>query len=325
MLAVGSVSNFFGVEGAAEHAFPLRWMDDAVPLRQHVLTCFEAAAATNDPELRRRLLTFTVVGGGTTGVEFSGALAELIHGPLRRDFPGLGAEEISVVLVEATDRLLGVMPERLGAYAVDRLRRRKVSVRTGVTVEAVGPDSVTLAGGESIRTETVVWTAGIQGDPKVRSWGLPMARGGRIPVDELLRVEGHPEIHVIGDLAYREDEHGIPLPQVAQVAIQQGRRVGSNIARELGERPAKPFHYVDLGMLAVIGRNAAVAQVFGRSFKGLVAWLLWLGIHITWLVGFRNRALVLINWAWNYISFKRAVRLILPQGRARPVPPANSR
>jgi NADH dehydrogenase len=167
-------------------------------------------------------------------------------------------------------------------------------------------------------TETVVWTAGIKGDPMVASWGLPTARAGRVPVNEYLQVEGHPEIHVIGDLAYREDEHGVPLPQVAQVAIQQGRRVGSNIARKVSEEAPRPFRYVDPGMLAVIGRNAAVARVFGRTFRGLVAWLLWLGIHIAWLIGFRNRALVLINWAWNYITFKRAVRLILPEGRAPP-------
>lgn len=315
VLGLGSVSHFFGVEGAAEHAFPLRWMDDAVPLRHHVLTCFEAAAATDDPALRRRLLTFTVVGGGPTGVEFSGALAELIHGPLQRDYPALKVEDISVVLVEATDHLLAGMPPRLGAYAEDRLRRREVEVRTGTMVEAVGAHHVTMKGGESLATETVVWTAGIQGDPAVKAWRLPVARGGRVPVNEYLQVEDHPEIHVVGDLAYREDDDGNPLPQVAQVAIQQGRAVGANIARKLRGREARPFHYHDPGMLAVIGRNAAVAHVFGRAFKGLTAWLLWLGIHITWLVGFRNRALVLVNWAWNYVTFRRAVRLILPEGR----------
>ncbi len=321
VLAMGSVSHYFGVEGAQDHAFPLRWMDDAIPLRHHVLTCFEAATSTDDPERRRRLLTFTVVGGGPTGVEFSGALAELIHGPLKRDYPGLRAEEISVELLEATDRLLGGMPEALGTYAVDRLARRRVRVRTGVRVEAVRSDAVVLTGGERIPTETVVWTAGVQGDPAVASWGLPVARGGRVPVNEHLQVEGHPEIHVIGDLAYREDTEGRPLPQVAQVAIQQGRSVGSNIARRLRDMPPKPFRYVDPGVLAVIGRNAAVAHVFGRAFKGLVAWLLWLGIHITWLIGFRNRALVLVNWAWNYITFRRAVRLILLEGRMLQQPP----
>jgi NADH dehydrogenase len=311
VLALGSVSHFFGVEGAADHAFPLRWMDDAIPLRHHVLTRFEAAVSTDDPDLRRRLLTFAVVGGGPTGVEFAGALAELIYGPFRRDYPGLNAEDVSVVLLEATEHVLSSMPERLGRYAVERLERRRVVVRTGVRVERVRADAVELAGGEVLPTETVVWTAGIQGDPRVKAWGLPVARGGRVPVDAHLRVEGHPEVHVIGDLAYREDSDGQPLPQVAQVAIQQGRAVGVNILRLLEEKPPRPFRYKDRGMLAVVGRNAAVAEVFGRAFKGFTAWLLWLGIHITWLIGFRNRALVLVNWAWNYISFKRAVRLIL--------------
>jgi NADH:quinone reductase (non-electrogenic) len=316
VLALGSVPHFFGVAGAAEHAFPLRWMDDAIPLRHHVLACFEAASAERDPRRRRRLLTFAVVGGGPTGVEFAGALAELIHGPLLPDYPGIDRREVLVVLLEAGDHLLPTMPHHLGVYAATRLRRRRVDARLGVRVVEVRPGEVELEGGETVPTDTVVWTAGIQGDPGVRAWGLPVGRGGRVPVGPDLTVEGHPEIHVVGDLAYREDASGEPLPQVAQVAIQQGRAVGANILRRLRGEPAKPFRYVDPGMLAVIGRNAAVAQVFGRTFKGLVAWLLWLGIHITWLIGFRNRALVLVNWAWNYVFFRRAVRLILPGLRA---------
>jgi NADH dehydrogenase len=192
-----------------------------------------------------------------------------------------------------------------------------VNVRLGAAVEAVEATAVRLAGGERIATETVVWTAGVRGDPRVAQWGLPVGRGGRVPVTEALSVEGRPEVFVIGDLAYREDERGEPLPQVAQVAIQQGRRVARNILRIVaGERP-EAFRYRDPGMLAVIGRNAAVAHVFGFAFTGLTAWLLWLGIHISWLIGFRNRALVLLNWGWNYVFYRRAVRLILPEGRAR--------
>lgn len=316
VLALGSVPHFFGVKGADEHAFPLRWMDDAIPLRHHILTRFERAAATSDPALRRRLLTVAVVGGGPTGVEFAGALAELIYGPLLRDYPGIDPDEVSVVLLEALDRLLAGMPEKLGAFAAGRLRRRRVKVRFGVRVEEVGPGWARLAGGEVISTDTVVWTAGIQGDPAVRAWGLPVGRGGRVVVDEWLQVPGHPGVHVVGDLAYREDADGAPLPQVAQVAIQQGRYVARAMLRRWAGGSPGPFRYVDPGMLAVIGRNAAVAHVFGGTFKGLPAWLLWLGIHITWLIGFRNRALVLLNWAWNYLSFKRTVRLILPGARA---------
>ena len=312
VLGLGSVPHYFGVDGAAEHAFPLRWMDDAIPLRHHVLTRFEAAAHTDEPGARERLLTFAIVGGGPTGVEYAGALSELIHGPLLRDFPSIRDEEVRVELLEAADRLLGGMPEKLGSYARGRLARRFVTVRLGVRVEHVGPESVELSSGEVMPTETVVWTAGVQGEPAAAEWGLPVESGGRVPVTDYLHLASHPEVFVVGDLAYCEDASGAPLPQVAQVAIQQGRRAAQNVLRSLAGADLKRFVYRDLGMLAVIGRNAAVAHVFGRTFRGLTAWFLWLTIHIVWLVGFRNRVLVLLNWAWNYVFYERAVRLILP-------------
>ncbi len=312
VLAPGSVPHFFGVEGAEEHAFPLRWMDDAIVVRRHVLQCFERAALTADPERRRRLLTFTVIGGGPTGVEFSGALSELVRGPLMRDFPTLRAEEVSVQLLEASDHLLGTLPPTLGAYGLDRLRRRGVTVRLGVRAERVDSGGVTLAGGERILADTVVWTAGVQGDPRMRAWGLPTGRAGRVPVTPTLNLDGHPEVYVVGDLAYLEDTEGRPLPQVAPVAIQEARCAADNIVRSIGERPLREFRFRDPGMLAVIGRNAAVALVHGRTFRGLSAWVLWLAIHIAKLIGFRNRLLVLVNWAWDYVFFRHAVRLILP-------------
>ncbi len=314
ILGLGSVPHFFGVEGAEEHAFPLRWMDDAIPLRHQVLTRFEAAAHARDPEERRRLLTFLVVGGGPTGVEYAGALAELIFGPLLRDYPAIPPDDVRVALVEASDRLLAGMPDKLGRYAAERLGHKRVEVVFDAEVRRVRPDGVDLADGSEIATETVVWTAGVQGDPEAASWGLPVARSGRVRVTQELNLADRPEVFVIGDLAYLEDDQGRPLPQVAQVAIQQGRRAAKNAMALLEGRQLRPFEYVDPGMLAVIGRNAAVAHVFGRAFRGLWAWLLWLGIHITWLVGFRNRALVLVNWAWNYVFYRRAVRLILTGG-----------
>jgi len=317
VLALGSEANYFGVPGAAEHAFPLRWMDDAVPLRHHVLTCFEAAAATTDPERRRRLLTFAVVGGGPTGVEYAGALSELVYGPLLRDFPRIAPEEVRIELLEASDTLLRGMPPKLARYAQNRLGRRRVNVRLSCGVQAVEVDGVHLPGGARLPTETVIWTAGIQGDPRVARWGLPVGRGGRVPVTERLSLADRPEVFVIGDLAYREDADGTPLPQVAQVAIQQGRRAAANILRLASGKEPEPFRYRDPGMLAVIGRNAAAAHVFGLTFTGWIAWWLWLGIHISWLVGFRNRALVLLNWGWNYLFFRRAVRLILPAAPVR--------
>jgi NADH dehydrogenase len=311
VLALGSEPSFFGVPGAADHAFPLRWMSDAVPLRHHVLSCFEAAM-TAEPARRARLLTFVVVGGGPTGVEYSGALSELIFGPLLEDFPGIRREEVRIELVEASSRLLGGMPEKLSTYARERLGRRRVRVRLGVAVEAVHGEHVRLGGAETLPTETVVWTAGVRGEPRVPDWGLPVGRGGRVPVTDRLCLEERPEVFVVGDLAYLEDAEGRPLPQVAQVAIQQGRRAAANIRARIEGCPERPFVYRDPGMLAVIGRNSAVAHVFGFAFRGLTAWMFWLGIHISWLIGFRNRALVLLNWGWNYVRYRRAVRLILP-------------
>jgi len=240
VLALGSEANFFGVPGAAEHAFPLRWMDDAIPLRHHVLTRFEAAAGA-DAERRAQLLTFAVVGGGPTGVEYAGALAELIFGPLLEDFPGIAPEEVRIELLEAGDTLLLGMPAKLARYTQERLARRRVRVRLGATVTEVAVDRVQLSDGTTLPTETVVWTAGVEGDPRVARWGLPVGRAGRVPVTEVLSVEGHPEVFVIGDLAYSEDADGRPLPQVAQVAIQQGHRTASNILRVAAGRSALPF------------------------------------------------------------------------------------
>jgi NADH dehydrogenase len=316
ILALGSEPAFFGVDGAAENAFPLRWMSDAVPLRHHVLTRFEAAQ-TADPEDRVRLLTFTVVGGGPTGVEYAGALSELIHGPLLRDFRWVEPAEVSIEIVEASDRLLGGMPERLSSFARDRLERRNVRIRLSTAVDAVGPTAVRLDDGSTIATETVVWTAGVKGEPRAAAWGLPVGRAGRVRVLPTLEVEEREDVYVVGDLAYLEDSDGRPLPQVAQLAMQQGRRAALNVmARAMGGE-TKDFVYRDPGMLAVIGRNAAVAHVFGRAFRGWTAWVLWLAIHITWLIGYRNRALVLLNWGWNYVFYRRAVRLILPTVTAR--------
>jgi NADH:ubiquinone reductase (H+-translocating) len=311
VLALGSEPAFFGVEGAEQHAYPLRWMNDAIPLRHHVLTRFEVAQNA-DAERRGRLLTFVVVGGGPTGVEYAGALSELVHGPLLRDFPWVRSEDVAIELIEAGPSLLSGMPDPLARFAQERLARRKVRVRLGVAVQSVSSDCVRLSDGTRLPTDTVVWTAGVRGEPRMAAWGLPVARGGRVPVTPSLELADHEGVYVIGDLAYLEDGAGRPLPQVAQVAIQQGRRAAHNILlRARGEEP-HPFVYRDPGMLAVIGRNAAVAHVFGRTFKGWLAWLLWLAIHITWLIGFRNRALVLVNWGWNYVFFRRAIRLILP-------------
>lgn len=313
VLALGSATHFYGVDGADRHAFPLRWMDDAVRLQHQVLSRFEEAAHESEMERKTRLLTFVVVGGGPTGVEFSGALAELVFGPLLKDFPGVRAEDVRIVLLEAGDRLLQGMPPRLGRYAADRLERRHVEVILHGQAERVGAQSLTLTDGVVIPTETVVWTAGVKGPDDLESWGLPLGPGGRVRVDPTLRVPGRSHVYVVGDLAYLEED-GADVPLVAPVAIQQGELAAENAVRELRGEALKAFAFEDPGMLAVIGRNAAVAHVWGRAFTGFPAWILWLVIHIAKLIGFRNRALVLVNWAWNYVAFARAARLILPRG-----------
>jgi NADH dehydrogenase len=312
VLALGSVPAFFGVPGAEEHAFRLRVMDDALPLRRAVLSRFEKATFEPDPARRAQLLTFVIVGGGPTGVEYAGALAELVHGPILRDYPNIPEHEIRIVLVEAIDRVLPAMKANLSRYALDRLERRRVEVQLNTMVTRIRPDGVDFKDHPSIASDTVVWTAGIQGDPAAGRWGWEVDRSGRVVVEPTLQVPGHPEIFVAGDLAAARDETGELLPQVAPAAVQQGEFLSDAVRRHLAGEEVPDFRYKDPGLLAVVGRSHAVAQVFGGTFTGFVAWILWALIHVAKLVGFRNRVLVLVNWAWNYIFYKRAVRLILP-------------
>ena len=321
VLAIGSRPNFFGVPGAREHSFTLRSLEEAVALRNHILSRFEAAAIADDPETQRRLLTFAIVGGGPTGVEFAGALAELIRGPLSRDHRELDLRaRSSVVLIEAGPSLLPSYGPCLRRYAEERLRALGVQVRTSTAVERIGARRLDLKDTEAVEAETMVWTAGVRGDPAIEGWQLPLARGGRVDVLPTLQVEQHPEVYVVGDLALARDAER-PLPQVAPVATQQGETAARNILRRMDGQPQKPFRYRDKGTLAVIGRNAAVGEVFGQSFSGVLAWLLWLGIHIFQLIGFRNRLIVLTSWAWDYVFFERVVRLILPRVRLGDGPP----
>lgn len=311
VLATGSVSHFFGVPGAAEHTFPLRTLEEAVALRNHILARFERAALEPNPDRRQRLLTFGIVGGGPTGVEFAGALAELISGSLARDYPRLDFREIRILLFEATDRLLSALPERLGVYALRRLRSMGVAVYLKTLVGRVTPDAVHVKGGPILPAETVVWTAGVRGHPPARVPGLPTNRAGRVPVQRTLQLPDHPNAYAIGDLAVVEG--GEALPMLATVAVQQGTAAAQNLVRQVSGEAPLPFAYHDLGTLAVIGRNAGVAHLFSRAaFTGFFAWLLWLGIHLFRLIGFRNRLVVLSSWAVDYFFFERVVRLILP-------------
>ncbi len=314
ILAAGSTTHFFGVPGGAEHAFALKTLEQGIRLRNHILTCFERAAKSGSAEARRRLLTFVIVGGGPTGVEFAGALAELLRRPLVRDFPRLDFREARVVLLEAAESLLPGLPERLRAYALARLRRMGVEVLLKAAVDRVTAQAAHLKDGSVLPSETVVWTAGVRGHPLAETWGLPTVRSGRVATLPTLQVQDYPEIYVIGDLANFE-EGGRPLPMIAPVAIQQGRAAAENIKRQISGQAPVPFHYRDRGTMATIGRNAAVAYLAGKAFTGFPAWLIWLGVHLFNLIGFRNRLIVLINWAWDYFLYERAVRLVLPSER----------
>ncbi len=316
IVATGSDPHFFGVEGAAEHAFPLREIEHGEALRNHVLRRFEEAEAADGPP-RAGLLDFTVVGGGPTGVEYAGALAELVAGPLRKDYPVVRSHPVRIRLLEAQDRLLTSLPEELSRYARRRLEAMGVEVRLGATVERVEPDVVRLAGGEAIATETVVWTAGVRGSAGAERWGLPVGPGGRVEVEPTLQVPGRPEVQVVGDLAgFRRD--GEPLPMIAPVAVQQGEHAARNVARRAAGEPAEAFVYDDPGMLATIGRNHAVARLPRITLTGFPAWVVWVLVHIAKLIGFRNRLVVLLNWAWDYFTYERFSRLILPTGDGRP-------
>ncbi len=317
ILATGSTSHFFGVTGAADHAFPLKTLEQGIALRNHILRCFEAAIDEPSVDRRRQLLTFAIVGGGPTGVEFAGALAELIRGPLRKDYPSLDLHEVRVVLLEAMDTLLPGLPERLRSYTLRRLRGMGLDVRLASPVSQITRQTISLKDGTVIPTETVVWTAGVQGDPPAENRGLPLARGGRVAVLPTLQVVGHPEVYVVGDLTFVE---GKLLPMIAPVAIQQGVAAARNIGRRIAGGLPQPFVYRDRGTMATIGRNAAVAILGNREFIGFPAWILWLGVHLVNLIGFRNRLIVLINWAWDYLFYERAVRLIFP-GSSKPIRP----
>ncbi|MBI1793286.1 MAG: NAD(P)/FAD-dependent oxidoreductase [Chloroflexi bacterium] len=308
VLALGSASHFFGVTGAAEYAFQLKTLEQAIALRNHILFRFERALCETDPERRRQMLTFAIVGGGPTGVEFAGALAELIRGPLVKNYQALDPREMHILLLEANDRLLASFPERLEKYALRRLAKMGVEVRLQATVSQITPDCIRLKDGATIPLETVIWTSGVRGESFNAE--LQTIRNGQVKVLPTLQTPDHPEVYVIGDLAFMEED-GRPLPMLAPVATQQGEAAARNIIRQTNGQIPVPFHYHNRGTMVTIGRNAAIAHVWGRAFAGFPAWLLWLSIHLYGLIGFRNRLLVLIKWAWDYLFFERAVSLVV--------------
>ena len=279
ILAVGGETNYFGLESVPRHGFGLKDIPEAIRIRNHVLHAFERAMLEHDPERRRAELTFIVVGGGPTGVEMAGALSELIRLVLVKDYPRLNMKDVRVLLVEATDRLLGPMPARLREAAAETLWRKHVEVRFGATVADYDGERVLLKSGEVIPARTLVWAAGVQAVSLTTRLGLPTGRQGRIPVADTLDVPGHPGVYVIGDAAYLEVD-GQPLPMMAPVAIQMAETAAQNIGRQVAGELPLAFRYRDPGSLATIGRNAAVAYIRGIAFTGFPAWVVWLVVHI---------------------------------------------
>lgn len=322
IVAAGATSNTFGIPGVDHHGFPLYNLADAVQLRNHVLERFEATDA--EPSLiDDGALTFVVVGGGPTGVEVAGALVELIHLVLRKDFPKLAVDRARVVLVEMQAELLGPFTEPSRRHARETLEARGVEVRTGVQVARARSTSVTFADGEELAAHTLVWAAGVQANPVGAALGLPTGRAGRIVVGPDLAVEGRPGVWAIGDVAAitagSAPEDAL-LPQVAPVAIQSGRHVAAQIQGSV--RRGTPFAYRDKGSMATIGRSRAVAELpYGITLSGVPAWLAWLGLHLVMLAGFRNRISVFANWAWNWLTYDRGPRLIFGSRRGRNEPP----
>ncbi|MCL2347154.1 MAG: NAD(P)/FAD-dependent oxidoreductase [Planctomycetaceae bacterium] len=313
ILAFGSVTNYFGTPGAEENTFTLKSLEDAVRLRNHILQCFEKAAllsGTSGIESQEKLIHIVVVGGGPTGVEYAGALAELIRTPLSRDFPEIPKDLTHITLLDACDDILPGFLPHLRTYAHKRLEHMGVEVLVNAQVKEVSADAVLLADGTAISSATVIWTAGVKGADLTTKMGLPPGRAGRVPVFSTLQLAAHPEVFVAGDLSLPEEQNP---PMVAQNAVQQGRLAADNILRLEQKKPLKQYSYHDKGAMAVIGRNAAVARVGRFGFCGFLAWVFWLALHWTYLIGFHNRLFVLINWAWDYLFFERSVRLILPR------------
>ncbi|HYL71477.1 MAG TPA: FAD-dependent oxidoreductase, partial [Candidatus Dormibacteraeota bacterium] len=304
----GSATDFFGDDSLRARTLGLKDLNDALALRSRILRNFEVASTCADAAERRRLLTFVVVGGGPTGVEFAGAVAELINHVLPKDYREIDFAEVRVLLFEAGGRLLPTFAPRLGASAQRSLERKKVEIRLDAPLREVTSEAVVLPGGERIAADTVVWTAGVRAVPLLGS-GVPQVRQGRVRVTSSLNLPAHPEVFVLGDMA-AVDDGGEPLPMLAPVAIQGGKHAARVIAARLRGREVPPFHYRDKGTMATVGRGAAVAQIGFVRINGLIGWLIWLFVHLLYLVGFRSRLIALWTWGWNYFFYDRPVRLI---------------
>jgi NADH:ubiquinone reductase (H+-translocating) len=319
VLALGGCTSYFGHPEWEEFAPGLKILEDALRIRSRVLLAFEKAENTTDPAEREALLTIVIVGGGPTGVELAGAFAELARTVLKRDFRRIDPTHARIILVEAAPLMLGHLPPDLAESARRQLQSLGVQVRTSTRVSAIRRSEVTFTTGETIRAENILWAAGVSAVPLTRKLGAELDRSGRVKVYADLSLPGHPEVFAIGDLALVLGANGQPVPGVSPAAMQMARHVARIIGDELdlgpGRAPRPPFKYWDRGTMATVGRSAAVAWIGRLRFSGLFAWLAWLFVHLIFLIGFRNRLAVLLQWAYSYFAYKRGARIItsLPQ------------
>ena len=316
VLATGVTHSYFGNDHWAEFAPGLKCVDDALEIRRRILFAYEAAERETDPETQRAWLTFVVVGGGPTGVELAGALAEIGRMTVAKDFRAIDPTDVRVVLIEGNDRVLPPYPESLSAKAQHQLEKLGVEIRTSSRVTDI--DAMGVAVGDlRIAARTVLWAAGVEASPLAASLGVELDRAGRVIVDPDLRVKGHPRIFVVGDLMAVQSE-GTSVPGVAPAAAQAGRHSAKNLRRVLAGQDTLPFRYVDKGSLATVGRSAAVAHIGSWKFSGFFAWVFWWLVHVFFLIGYRNRIIVLFGWAWSYVTFQRGARLITGENGALP-------
>ncbi len=309
ILATGATHSYFRHPEWEKDAPGLKSIEDALEIRRRMLLAFEEAEKTDDPATRQAALTFVVVGGGPTGVEMAGALGEIARYTMVRDFRRIDPSQARILLLDAAPRILPSFADSLSAKALRKLQAIGIEVRTGTKVEDVGGDGVKTPD-EFIHSRTVIWAAGNAASPLGSQLGVEPDRAGRVRVNPDLTVPGYPNLYVIGDLANFSHQTGSPLPGVSPVAMQQGRHAARNILAQIQGRLTIPFHYFDKGSMATIGRRAAVADIRGLRFNGFLAWLAWLLVHLVFLIGFRNRVIVLLDWAWSYFNFYRGARLI---------------
>jgi len=317
VLACGSRTNWFGIDSVQRSALALKDLPDGLALRNQVLSCFESAALESDEEKRREWMTFAVVGGGPTGIEYAGALSELFRLILPEEFPELDVSRARIVLLEATDRLLPAFPERLGEYARRELDQRGIEIRLGARVTGASENRVEIADAAPIRTRTLVWAAGVRPSALVAALDVERDENDRIAVDSELRVAGRERVFAIGDAAAVRDADGDVLPMMAPPAMQTGRHAAENVLRAIRGDPLEPFTYRDKGVMATIGRSAGVAALGPFRVRGFLGWILWLAVHLYYLIGFRNRLAVLTSWMWDYVRVDRPIRIIL-RARERP-------